>query len=89
MGWDKISCQHHSSIVNQVLIIPLLPTDEFVIVLPSTSDIFIYLSSAVEIQITFRSNEFSPGLTVFTAFSSLEMRKCKKMRKSTKIVNAV
>lgn len=36
------------------------------------------ISSAVEIQVTFRSNEFSPGLSVFTAFSSLEMRKCKK-----------
>ena len=36
------------------------------------------ISSAFEIQVTFRSNEFSPGLNVFTAFSSLEMRKCKK-----------
>ena len=36
------------------------------------------ISSAFEIQVSFRSNEFSPGLNVFTAFSSLEMRKCKK-----------
>ena len=72
-------CDDHSSIVNRVLIIPLLPTDEFVTYhLLRRSPTVGHISSAVEIQVTFRSNEFSRGLRVFTAFSCLEMHKCKK-----------